>query len=155
MTLHLMRGVRAALLLLLSCCAYHPGSFEDRTGIWPSTRATTSCLDLALARRDRPDVADTVIAYRIGNRCERKVVVDLASVLVIGRDRDGNQHALAAVDPRHELRPIELHALWSGTADIAYAAGDTPLESVCLDISRIDHEHIGEARWMCIAKETP
>jgi hypothetical protein len=150
-----LRGPCAATSLLLSACSYHPGSFRDWTGTWPQTHTTTACLDVALARRDRSDTADSVIAYRIGNRCDQPVVVDLASVRAVGRDAQGNERALVAFDPRHELRPLALNALWSGKAEIAYDGGGAMLESVCLDLSRIEPDRVGDGRWMCLAKEAP
>lgn len=140
---------------ILGGCAYHPGTLHDRTGEWPPTRTTTACLDLAFARHDRADTPGAVIAYRIGNRCDHRVVVDLASIRAVGRDGASREVALAPHDPRHELRPLQLAALWSGEAEIAY--GSEPVDSLCIDVAGIDRDARGgePERWVCFARREP
>ena len=132
----------------LSACSYQPGSFRDRAGKWPGTATTLGCIDVAVASGD-----DDAIAYSVGNRCEHRVVVDLASVRAVARDIHGREVPLVADDPRRELRPLALGAMWSGHAQIAYRGDVASSTSICVDVGRVDRSVAASERWICIAKE--
>src|SRR3989442_11745414 len=93
-------------LLVLPACAYSAGSLRDVGGSWPGVRATQGCVDIAVARGDRDDASGPVVRYAIGNRCESRVDVDLATAHVVARDPSGRDIELAPVDPRGELRRL-------------------------------------------------
>lgn len=150
-----MNVCRWSVLAVLAGCSYHPGSFRDHAGTWAGTTTTLGCIDVAVANGDEVGATGTVIAYGLGNRCERRVVVDLGSVRAVGRDFDGRERPLVAYDPRGELRPIRLHALWSGRAQVAYRGVDANIASICVDIGRIDRSVATSERWICVAKGLP
>ncbi len=150
-----MQSALIGLVAFASACSYHPNSFRDRQTAWPGVGTTVGCIDIAVASSAEPDLAEPVVAYGIGNRCDHRVVVDLASVRVIARDRDGREVLLAPYDPRGELRPQVMSALWSGHARIAYAADDALVASICVDVGRVDRGATPTERWICVAKERP
>jgi hypothetical protein len=144
--------------VLVSGCSYHAGTFRDHSGPWPGTQTTLGCIDLAVGQVvDRHSVSGTVVAYGVGNRCEHRVVVDLASVRVVARSEDGRAVSLSAYDPHGELRPELLNALWSGRAKILYYhyGDDSGLTSICVDVGRIDRSVAPTERWICTSKEQP
>ena len=134
----------AALCAALIGCAYSPGSLHTRAG----ETVQTGCIDLAIERR--PDLpGQSVLAYTFGNRCDHPAVVDLARVAAVGRTVDGREVNLAAFDPHHELRAVELDGRASGNEAIAYPS-TIPLAEVCVDAAAIAHE--SPARWVCFAR---
>jgi hypothetical protein len=80
-------------------------------------------------------------------------VVDLASVRAVARDRAGREVPLIAFDPRGELGPHTLNAMWFGRAAIAYRGDDVPIDSICVDVGGIDRSAVATERWLCLAKE--
>src|SRR5258706_2436290 len=141
-----MRSLIAAALC--AGCAYHPGSFDALTGVFPHTRDTVGCVDIGVGcgRTDH----GAVVAYAFGNRCDRSVVLDLATVRVVGRDADGHERPLAVFDPREEIRPLPLAARWFGEEQIAYNDAETaPIVTVCVDIGGIDASQARAERWVC------
>ena len=139
--------------LFAFACSYHAGSFRDHTGTWPGTTATVGCIDVAVAAGDEPGVSGSVVAYAVGNRCDHRVVVDLTAVRTVARDITGREVTLAAYDPRGELRPLPLNAMWSERARIAYRGNDAAVVSICVDVGGIDRSVAATESWICTAKE--
>lgn len=143
--------MRAAVIfvasaLLLIGCAYKAGALakakpeEGFTGRY----ATVGCLDIAIDRKaDRGSSA--VLGFEVGNRCDDKVVIDLAFAHVIGRTADGVEVALAADDPEL-LQPLALDGRAVGEEAVAYASRDQ-LGQVCVDVASLANEK--PAQWMC------
>jgi hypothetical protein len=138
--------------VVVAGCAYHPGSFRDHDGPWPGTALTSGCLDLAVASNDEADVNDPVVAYSVGNRCDHRLEVDLAALRVVGRDASGREGTLVAFDPRAELQPTTLNALWSGRAKISYRGALAGITSICVDVGSIDRAAPYAERWVCVEK---
>jgi hypothetical protein len=108
------------------------------------------CLDLAVDVARDPQVPGPVVAYAFGNRCDRDVRLDVGAARVIVRDDRGQEHALVAYDPRHELHEVALPARMPGKERIAYEGdfAERTLSQVCVDVGAIV-SHSGEARWIC------
>lgn len=141
-----MRGLITTAIFV--GCAYRPGAFDALTGEFPHTRDTVGCVDVGVGfgRTDH----GAVVAYEFGNRCDRSVVLDLATVRVVGRDADGHERPLSAFDPREEIRPMPLAARWFGDEQIAYNdAATSPIVTVCVDIGGIDTSQPRAERWVC------
>ncbi len=132
-------------------CAYQAGSFADYQGMSAGNRATFGCIDLAVARaRDSEEGA--LIDYFVGNRCDKRVTIDLSHVRVVGRTDAGAEVALTAYDPREELAPKLLNADWSGRARIEYR-GAGKLASVCVDLAEVGGAPSPE-HWVCMARSS-
>jgi hypothetical protein len=129
-------------------CAYQAGSFADHQSASSGARTTLGCIDLAVSRA-RDSEAGALIDYFVGNRCAQQVMVDLSRVRVVGRTDAGDDVALTAYDPRAELAPKLLNALWSGRARIEYR-GAEPVGSVCVDVGGVEREPSPE-HWVCMA----
>jgi hypothetical protein len=141
-----MRGLISAVVF--AGCAYHPGSFTSLAGDFPHTRTTVGCVDVGVGfgRTDH----GAVVAYEFGNRCDRNITLDLATVHVVGRDADGHERPLVAFDPREEIRPLPLAARWWGEEQIAYTdAESTPLVAVCVEIGGLDASRPRAEQWVC------
>lgn len=134
----------------LTGCAYHAGSFADGLGNFPGSRIARGCLDLAVGSGDLHPTGP-VVAYSFGNRCDRRVTVDLASVRARGREVDGSERDLVPYDPNAELRALPLNARGSGREQIEYRApASDQFASVCVDVGDIDHATPGVESWICI-----
>ena len=146
--------------VLLAGCSYRPGSFRSSEP-FEGTRATTRCLDVAVAAR--ADGARTLVTYAFGSRCKTETVVDLSAVRAIVRDADRSV-PLVAFDPRSEIRALPIDGFTSGRETIEYerlteAALDEqrsgpfalaawqPRE-LCVEINAIERTTSGE-RWLC------
>lgn len=137
-------------------CSYHPGSFRDREGPWSGTRVSSGCLDLAVSSTEVID-GSPVIAYSVGNRCDHKIDIDLGRLHVVARDSHGVATPLVAFDPRGELGPTELNALWSGHAQIAYRGAPVQSTAICVAVDDTYGDaassRLVDERWVCIAKD--
>ena len=141
-----MRALLAALVL--TGCAYRPGSFAYFGSSFPGQRATVGCLDIAVERR--PDMTTgAVVGYQFANRCDRPAIVDLAHVAVVGRTRDGMQVDLAPFDPERELRPLSIDARTIGREALAYSS-EAELVEICVDAASVAQD--AHAMWMCFAQ---
>jgi hypothetical protein len=139
----------AAISSIAAGCAYHSGSFTAFFGAFPTARSTVGCIDIGIDARS--SAQGEVFSYGFGNRCEHGTTLDLASVRVVGRNADGRVRPLIAYDPRHEIRPLRLEALWWGDEQIEYIDGDpTGFASVCVDVGGIDQAAARTERWSCL-----
>jgi hypothetical protein len=137
----------AVLVSALAGCAYRPGAMQ------PEPRGqvvTVGCLDVAIARR-LDHGANAVLYYRLGNRCNRPIQVDLAQVAVVGRFGDGAEVALAPYDPDLEIRPVRLDGRMTGREAIAYPTPQ-PAAQICVDAASIVHAE--PARWLCFGSRS-
>ncbi|HSK02219.1 MAG TPA: hypothetical protein VK932_13295 [Kofleriaceae bacterium] len=132
----------AVLTSALAGCAYTPGAMRPEPG---GQVVTVGCLDVAVARRLDHE-ANAVLYYRLANRCNRPIQVDLAQVAVVGRFGDGSEVALAPYDPDLEIRPVQLDGRLTGREAIAYPT-PRPAAQVCVDAASIVHAE--PARWLC------
>jgi len=130
--------MRSALLLAtLVGCAYRAGSFAAWGHDFPGRRTTVGCLDLSIERRaDAP--TGPVLAYDLGNRCDRPVTIDLETTSVVARTARGDL-AMVPYDPDHELRALPLDGRSVGAEAIEYRLASEPaaVASVCVDASSV------------------
>lgn len=140
----------ASIILVLSACAYRPGSFDSPFQEFPGARATLTCLDVSIELARDPQSDGPVIGYTFGNRCDQVTTVDLSSVVVTGTMLDGARTMLRPFDPDRELRPLMLEARAVAREQIEYRApGRAPLRhGVCADIGRFNGA--AGARWICL-----
>lgn len=134
-------------------CGYQPGSFTSSPRSFQGQRVTEGCLDLAVHRR--PDrvigpAVGPVLAFAFGNRCDRPAVVDLATVAVLGRTRDGGEVALRPYDPRAELAALWLDGRSTGGEAIAYPTARA-ISEICVDTASL--ARVRPARWVCLASK--
>lgn len=135
------------VLAALAGCAYQPGSFASSQRAFPGQRATVGCLDVAVERRT--DLAiGPVLGYQFANRCDHPVTIDLAAVVVVGRNAQGADVGLRPYDPRAELHPVALDGRSVGAELLAYPA-DRAIPQVCVDIATLAHQ--GTPQWRCLA----
>ncbi len=123
-------------ILLVAGCAYHPGSYRDYSGPWPGAHVELDCVELSVARGE-----GSVIQYAFGNRCDHRVLLDLASVRVTA---DGVLQR--AFDPRGEIRPLMLPAHFLGREQIEYQPGG---QQMCIDVGGINGSIARTERWLC------
>ena len=129
-------GVRWALIAMAGC-SYQGGSYRDMRGAWPGTRVELGCVDLAVSRAE-----GSVIRYSFGNRCDERVLLDLASVRVMSAGV-----AQQPYDPRGEIHAATLPALLYGTERIEYQPGGGPL---CVDVGGVNGSIARTERWVCL-----
>ena len=150
--------MRKLVLVGIAACGYRPGSFVDFGRIpFPGVTRTIGCLDVGVAATADAQAQGPVVAYSFGNRCRRVVTLDLATVRAVGRDANGDEHVLAAYDPRGELAARPIEALWVGRENIEYVAPATapPIVSVCVDIGGLDATTVERVeRWVCTHART-
>lgn len=140
--------------LLISCtalssCAYRAGSYENGGGVFPGTRTTTGCLDLAIAVVPHVSKPGPVLQFSFGNRCTRAISVDLTALRVVARDDTGFERPLVPYDPRNELKPLELEAALSARELIEFRDPYGPYFSkaattICIDVGGVtpDASHV-------------
>jgi len=142
-----MRAIVVIGLTLVGC-AYQPGSFQSPMQSFVGQLASIDCLDLAIERRPDLPAGDAVVSYAFGNRCDHPVIVDLAMADLFGRTSDGQQLALSAYDPFHELSIARLDGRAVGREAISYQS-DVPLRDICVDAASI--AHAAPSVWLCLA----
>lgn len=142
----------AVALLAATGCAYQPGSFATYHDALSGSRARVGCIDLAVAAE--PTDRGAVLKFVFGNRCDRSVVVDLASVHVRANGRHGETLKLVAFDPRVEITPLPIDARMWGREQIEFRAmpGSTSasIVDVCADVGRIDPGSSGDEHQLCL-----
>jgi hypothetical protein len=149
-----------AVVAAVAACSYTPGSYHstwlnliEPGYAFPVHRATLGCIDLAVGRVDQSYATGPVIEYGFGNRCDRRVPVDLVSLRVIARGADGSERALVAYDPRRELRVLPLVARMAGVERIEYRDPidpRAPLDGpICVDVGGVDASMPRAERWLC------
>lgn len=143
----LRRAAVVVPLALGGCATYQPGSFSSRTVPFEGERTTVGCLDIAVARRSEPFVAN-IIQYQFANRCDRPALVDLGAVAVVGRTAQGAEVSLEPYDPDAEIKPFTLDARLVGQEALAYESSK-PLTQICVDMASIGRAT--PAQWHCFA----
>jgi hypothetical protein len=137
--------MRAVLVsLVLAGCVYSPGSFHGPLAAFPGKRIALGCIDLAVTLTDDRLAPGPIVEYSFGNRCMHAATVDLSAVRAVV---DG--HAVQAFDPRHELKPLRLDALWMGDERIAYR-GATTGNVICLDVGPLAQQ---PSQWVCLGAQ--
>lgn len=126
----------------LSSCAYRAGSYENGSGVFPGTRTTAGCLDLAIAVVPHASKLGPVLQFSFGNRCTRAIPLDLTALRVVARDDTGFERPLVAYDPRRELKPLELEAALSARELIEFRDPYGPYFSnagttICIDVGGV------------------
>ena len=132
--------------LALGACAYQADSFSYAHDPFSGVYTTVDCLDVAIDHHTRRGASKNVITYAFGNRCDDPVVVDLASVRVFGRARDGSEMQLFAFDPAHEIRVLQIDGRAVGREAIEYPS-EQRLASMCIDAGSIARSSV--PRWVC------
>lgn len=145
---------RIAVVVLVAACAYKQGSFHMAgVGSHPPERVQLGCLDLGIGLDhydDKP--ASPALRIGLGNGCDERIRVNLASLVVRGRDHAGNEVALAPVDAGW-LGPRHLGARWWAREIIHYApATPVALREVCVDVARVHTTDVAE-HWLCVNVE--
>jgi len=143
--------VRIALLVAVAgCYHYQPGSYAD-FGPWAGHHVELPCLDMAVHVARSEQTTGPVVGYAFGNRCDHDVTVDLAAARVVARDALGRELQLAAYDPRHEIRALDMPALLTGGEKIEYNGdfAERELVEVCVDVGAIDRSEAMQTRWIC------
>ena len=138
--------------LIAGACAYKPDSFTYAEERFRGRYITIDCLDLAIERKPIAPRGRVVLAYAFGNRCDQPAVVDLSSVRIVGRSADGTPIALAAHDPRRQIRPARLDGRSVGRESIVYARA-VAVHDVCLDVAAI--AHVSPSQWLCFRGDRP
>ena len=123
-------------LILIAGCSYRAGSYADLRGPWPGTRVELECVELSVWRDE-----GNVITYGFGNRCDHRVLLDLASVRVMS---DGVVQR--AYDPRGEIQAAMLPAKFLGRESIEYQPGGARL---CVDVGGVNGSIARTERWVC------
>jgi hypothetical protein len=146
-----IRDAHSAAVLLLGSlvgvgCAYQADSFSYAHDTFTGVYVTVDCLDLAIDHQQRLAKSRNVITYAFGNRCDEPVVVDLASVKVLGHASDGTEMQLYAFDPAHEIRTMRIDARAVGKEAIEYPS-KASLANMCIDVGSITRSRV--ARWVC------
>lgn len=143
--------MRPSTLLPVLCagCFYQPGSYRALGTPFVGKRVELACLDLAVAQTEDAEALGRVVSYSFGNRCWHEISVDLASIRAVGRYADGVR-VLHPYDPHHELRPLQLDALWKGNEEIEYLAEDGSVPSeMCVDVGGVDRTGDRQETWVC------
>jgi hypothetical protein len=136
--------------LVLAGCFYAPNSFRHPLGSFTGKRVSLPCLDVAVTLTDDDRALGPVVAYSFGNRCLHAVPVNLAAVRVVAKDNAGNTREVAPYDPKHEIVPLRIDALWSGAERIEYPAG-RGADTICVDLARLDGSGNPPPTWICLA----
>ncbi len=144
--------MRAVLAIALSGCFYAPGSYHFAASPFPGKRVALRCLDIAVTMTDDDRADGPVVEYSFGNRCTHAATVDLGAVRAIGVDNDGNQTALHAFDPRHELRPLPLDPWFAASEEIMYQPepGQPAPRVVCVDVGAAEGVDMPATHWVCV-----
>ena len=137
--------MRAVLLAGLAGCFYAPNSYRGTLSKFTGKRVPLGCLDLAVGLTDDERAPGPVVEYSFGNRCLHAVTVDLSAVRAIAYDDATPLGVLRAFDPKHEIKPLRLDALWWGRERISYQGG--PGDVICLDVGPIAGE---PSQWVCL-----
>jgi hypothetical protein len=127
------------LSFALVWCAYDAGSFTSSAHDFTGTRTSASagCLDLSVERR-----ADTatgwVLAYDLGNRCDRPLTVDLKTASVVARTAEGDV-AMVPFDPDREIEalPLDGRSLGGEAVEYRVATRGAPVIAICVDATGI------------------
>jgi len=127
-------------------------------GDFTGQRRTVGCLDVAVATVREASLRGRALQYTFANRCDSAVVVDLAAVRAVGRDRGAGEVPLRLRDPRAEVRPIALEARMVGLEMLEYepvdalygwSANDRLFASLCVDVAHIEGPRAdGSAPWL-------
>jgi hypothetical protein len=138
--------MRAAIsLLVLAGCFYAPNSYHGAVSAFSGKRVPLGCIDLAVGLTDDERAPGTIVEYSFGNSCLHAVTVDLSAVRAIVYNDATPTGEVHPYDPKHELKPLRLDALWYGRERISYqgAAGDV----ICLDVGPIAGQ---PSQWVCL-----
>jgi hypothetical protein len=139
--------MRAVLCLLLGGCFYAPNSYHGALTSFAGKRVPLGCLDVAVTLTDDARAPGPIVQYSFGNRCTHETVVDLAAVRVVAYSDTGVATPVHPRDPKHELRPLGLDALWMGDERISYEGAPAGDDVLCIDVGSIAHE---PAQWVCL-----
>src|SRR5512135_1508421 len=123
--------MRAAILVVLAGCFYAPNSYRGTLSDFTGKRVPLGCLDLAVGLTDDERAPGPVVEYSFGNSCLHAVTVDLSAVHAVVYTDAGAVSEAHAHDPKHELKPLRLDALWYGRERISYQGGVGDV--ICLD----------------------
>ncbi len=138
--------MRAAVpLVALAGCFYAPHSYHGPMSAFSGKRVPLGCLDLAVTLTDDARAPGPIVEYSFGNSCLHAVTVDLSAVHAITYTDAGAVSEAHAYDPKHEIVPLRLDALWSGRERIAYRGGAGDV--ICLDVGPIAQQ---PSQWVCL-----
>ncbi len=137
---------------MLVACAYRAGSFSSWQAQFLGRNMTIGCVDVAIERR-ADQAGGPVLAYVIGNRCDRAVVIDLKHASVIAKTASGDASTLP-YDPGREIRTLPLDGRSVAGEAIEYTVASTgsPVQAICVDASSIVHSPMPD--WQCFPSRT-
>ncbi len=134
--------VLALVLAAGAGCAYRPGSLLEVRPGEPAVARQIGCLDVAISVTGDaavPDL-DPVVTIKFGNRCDRRLDVDLGALVVRATYGGAGGHRLAAYDPRGEIRRLPLDARGQGVERIEYQTPPGvlgPPRRLCIEVAAI------------------
>jgi hypothetical protein len=108
----------------------------------PARVFASPCLNVGVRLAEDPLVPpdSPVVQYELGSRCMRATSIDLRAMAVSAVCRDGRRAALAAYDPRRELRSVRLEPSFDVFEAVAYEHVDRTtqceIRAVCFAPSR-------------------
>jgi hypothetical protein len=128
--------------VIAGACSYQPGSFRDRRGEFRGPRAVVGCLDVAIDAVEDGAAVGQPVELAFGNHCDVAVDVDFAALRPVGRDAHGQEVALVAFDPRHELHRWRIDGRQVGreVIELQVEGSSEPPSLVCLDVGGLDPE---------------
>lgn len=139
------RSLLATFVSVFVGCGYAPDSFQSQHA-FPGMRQTVGCLDIAVHAQRDVVTRNPLLEVNVGNRCDHGVDVDLGALRV----RANTGAALAAVDPRREIRVLRMDGRLVGREVIEYAGeASTTIAALCVDASRVDRSARGPEHWTC------
>lgn len=130
----------------LAGCFYSPGSFHGAVSPFAGKRMTLGCIDLAVTLTDDARAPGPIVEYSFGNRCLHAATVDLSAVRAVIYADAGATTEVHAYDPKHEIKPLQIDALWMGDERISYQ-GATAGNVICLDVGPIAQQ---PSQWVCL-----
>lgn len=136
------RFLPLGLAVAQAACNYQPGSLLVQSPGDARVGRQVGCVDLAIAVGEDVDAPDGDPVFRIdfGNRCDRRVDLDLSALRVTADYADGIHARLTAYDPRRELRQLPLDARARGSEVIEFVAAPdhtTLPDRLCVELAGV------------------
>jgi hypothetical protein len=133
-------GLCGCNLVLGVAAAFQPyysgGGFEHEYGDRAHATQTIDCLDVAIDLTS--EQGETVMEWRMGNRCNAPVRTDLSRLVLTERHHDSSTTPLDLKDPNGEMGPRDLAPRRAATERIAlHGDPDHDAASVCIDASGV------------------
>src|SRR5262249_54993723 len=96
--------------------------------------AAVGCIEMAPSLR-RTD-SQIVLEWRMGNRCNEPVQIDLRNLAITGRSADGEQWPIHVYDPADEIRVLPLPPRREAFEVLVLKLPGEPVQ-ICIDVSSV------------------